>query len=783
MSGQASEAGSAAGEDLVPPASRIHAVTAALEAERARWFCWAPVLFATGIGLYFELASEPPLAVALAPVVAALALRLQRPSPVLKAVGSALLLLAAGFAGAKLRTELVRGPVLEKRMGPVEARGFVELIEPRATRGVRITLRVTALGELAPESVPYRIRVRTLKPVHGLGPGTAVKVRATLAPPAEPAIPGGYDFARSAWFQGLGGVGYALALPEPIADVGPAPLSLRMRAAIEDVRQGIGARIGAALPGEIGAIATALITGERGGISPETNDAFRSSGLLHILSISGLHMVVMAGAVFYVLRLGLAAAPAIALRYPIKKWAAFAAAAAALAYLLISGAAFATVRSYIMISVLFLAVLLDRPALAMRNVAIAAFVILALYPESLLDIGFQMSFAAVVALVAAYEEVARRAAARDGGEPGINMRALLLFGGIALSTIVAGLAVAPFAAYHFHTSQQFALLANLIAIPICNLLVMPAALLTLVLMPFGLEAPALWAMGQGIEAIIWCARTAAEVPGAVLRIPAVPEKAFLMMVAGGLWLALWQARWRLLGLVPLAAGVALSASPRLPDILVGRDGALIAVRTADGRLSAAGGRQSGFELKRWLEHDGDGREPVEVAKAAGFRCDGTGCVSMVKDMVVALARHPAALADDCRRADILVLDFPAPKGCVGPKEVLDFFRLRRDGTHALFVEGPAAAPLLRIVSVAGERGVRPWAGRRPAGRMDRAAIAERAEQRVKQTGPGGAAPSAQPSEATSLGRAPRPEIEDDAFDPIEEPGEDEAYQDGSGPAR
>ena len=195
-----------------------------------------------------------------------------------------------------------------------------------------------------------------------------MRLRATLMPPAEPALPGDYDFGRQAWFAGIGAVGYSLS-PPSIDDAAAAPpADLALWAGVQRVRQAIGARIAAALPGETGAIAKALITGERGGISEATNDAFRDSGILHILSISGLHMAIMAGSVFFLVRLGLALFPSIALRYPIKKWAAAAAMLAGFAYLLISGAAFATVRSAIMISIMFLAVLLDRPALALRNV-------------------------------------------------------------------------------------------------------------------------------------------------------------------------------------------------------------------------------------------------------------------------------------------------------------------------------------------------------------------------------------------------------------------------------
>ena len=753
----------------------------AFEDERARWFNWSPVLFGLGIGLYFTLPLEPPLHVALAAVVMASALWAARRNQTGAALAALLIAISSGFGAAKLRTEIVRAPVLERRIGAIEVTGYVELIEPRATRGVRITLRLTELGALPPQSIPQRLRIRTLGTAPNLKPGDLIRVKATVAPPAAPAIPGGYDFARAAWFQGLGGVGYTLSRPEIVPAAGPVPFGLAFKAGIEGVRQAIGARITAGLVGETGAIATALVTGERGGISQETNDAFRNSGLFHILSISGLHMVVMAGAVFFAVRLGLAALPGLALRHPIKKWAAIAAALAALAYLLLSGSAVATLRSYVMISVMFLAVLLDRPALAMRNVAISALVILALYPESLLDIGFQMSFAAVVALVAVYEEVARRAEARGRAEPGLLLKPLLLFGGIALTTVVAGLSVAPFAAYHFHTSQQFALIANLIAIPICNLVVMPAALVTLVAMPFGLEAPALWVMGQGIEAMTWCARFAAGLPGAVVRIPAISETAFLTIVAGGIWLALWHARWRLLGVIGLAAGLALSARPELPDLLIGRDGALVAIRGDDGRLSAVGGRRSDFELMRWLENDGDGRKPDEAAKASGFVCDGDGCVGSVKGRRIALARRPAALDDDCRRADILVLNFPAPRGCTGPAEIFDFFRLRNEGTHAITLTG---ASDLSVSTVAAKRGERPWAHRGKLGGA-RASARTRTESGGLNTANSRVGVFASPRilEATRTPSRPEPprtepsspEIEDDAIDPLgsTEPAEDQ----------
>jgi competence protein ComEC len=460
-----------------------------LEAEQERWFCWLPVFLGCGIGAYFALPVEPSLVLALVPLVVMLAWSGARTGrgTFASLLVAALLAATFGFALAKLRVEWVRAPVLERQINSTEVRGWVEQVEPKAGGGQRLTLRVVALGELPAAERPARVRVSITRAAPEAAAGSAVKVRATLMPPSEPALPGDYDFGRQAWFAGIGAVGYSLSAPVVDANAGESPLDLRLWASVQRLRQGIGARIAAALPGERGAIATALVTGERGGISEATNDAFRDSGILHILSISGFHMAIMAGSVFFIVRLGLACFPSVALRYPIKKWAAAAALIDALAYLMISGAAFATVRSTIMIGIMFLAVLLDRPALALRNVVLAATLILVVFPESLFDVGFQMSFAAVLALVAVYEALRRRdlwASMMEGGAG----RLVVFFAGIVLSTLIASAAVAPFAAYHFHKSQQFAVIANLIALPVCNLLVMPAALAALVAMPFGIEA-------------------------------------------------------------------------------------------------------------------------------------------------------------------------------------------------------------------------------------------------------------------------------------------------------
>ena len=692
------------------------ALLEALEAEQERWFLWVPVFFGVGVIAYFQLAFEPQLLLALAVLIFAFVLSLVwRQGSLAVIVTAALLAAATGFTLAKVRADFVRAPVLERQFGLAEVRGFVELVEPRPGRGQRVTLRLVSFAGLPKARMPYRIRVRTMVAIAGLKPGDGLRMKATLGPPGIPALPGDYDFARAAWFASLGGIGYALAKPALDPDLGAPPLWLQFWAGIERIRLAIGSRITAGLPGERGAIANGLITGERGAISKATNDAYRDSGLFHILSISGLHMVIMAGAVFWVVRALLAMIPSIALRYPIKKLAAIAATLAALGYLLISGSSPATVRSWITISMMFFAIVMDRPAVSLRNVALSALMIMVVFPENLFDVGFQMSYAAVVALVSVYEWLRRREEANGPAQPRHPvMNGLLFFGGIILTTLIASASVAPLAAYYFHKSQQYAVLANLIAIPICNIVVMPAALATLIAMPFGLEVGPLWVMGQGIDLMTWIAIAVAKLPGAVGRIPAIPTAAFALMVIGGIWLCLFQTRLRLAGLAIIAAGLGLAPFRDRPDVLIGRDGTLVAVRTAAGSLSSMPARGGAFELTRWLEHEADARSVKEVAVADAFRCDSAGCTTTVRGMMMAVSTHPAALADDCARAQILVLTFPKPTGCSANRgPVFDFFAIREAGTIALFIEDGR----VRVTTVALARGDRPWSRSRDVRRQ------------------------------------------------------------------
>jgi competence protein ComEC len=682
----------------------------ALEREQDRWFLWAPVLLGCGIATYFALTFEPaPLAAAGALAIAAIIRWRWREGSAAAIAGGAIFAVVLGFLLALSRAYFVAAPVITDERSTHTVTGWIELVEPREERGERLTIRVHDIAGLAAERRPSRIRVRTLTADPTLRAGDAVNMRAMLSPPAGPSHPGGYDFARQAWFQGLGGVGYTLSQPQRTTISATMPWDLKARTTFNRLRQAIAQRVTTVLPDERGAIAVALITGERGAISAATNAAYRDSGLIHILSISGLHMAIMAGAMFFTARFVLALIPAIALRYDIRKWAAIAGAFGALGYLAISGVSPPAVRSFLMVLIMFIAILLDRPALALRNVALAALAMLIVMPESLIDVGFQMSFAAVVALVAGYEAWRDRRDPAGTPERGRIWRAPFIFlGGIVASTLIASLAVAPFGLYHFHQSQQYAMLANLLAVPAVNLLIMPAALATLLALPFGLEAAPLQLMGLGISFMSTVAVWVAALPGSVIRVAAIPAASFGLIIVGGTWLLLWRTRLRIWGLATIAAGLALAPFEPRPDILVSRSGTLVAARGDDGRLSALAGRSDHFDLGRWLEWDGDGRPPASVAEATPaasiFTCDASGCIARVKGRRLAVPRHPSALRDDCSRAEILVLRSERPRTCEPSAMAIDAAALRREGAHALHLRGAEIA----VTTVAGVHGRRLW---------------------------------------------------------------------------
>ncbi|QJE72784.1 ComEC/Rec2 family competence protein [Aerophototrophica crusticola] len=433
----------------------------------------------------------------------------------------------------------------------------------------------------------------------------------------------------------------------------------------------------------------------------------RESGLQHLLSISGLHIGLVAGLVFLSLRALLALAEPVALRFPIKKWAAVAALLAVLAYMTLVGAAVPTLRSVLMTGVMLLAVLADRNPFSMRVVALAAAAVLLFQPDAMLGPSFQMSFGAVVALIAAYEWAQPRMAAwRMGAGP--LRKAMLYVFGVCLTSLVAGTATMPFALYHFQQVANYGLLANLLAVPVTSFWVMPCGLLAYLLMPLGLEGWAVEGMGWGIRFILWTAHAVAALPGAVLTVPAVPVWALASVTFGGLWLMIWLRPWRMAGLAGIALFVlAIPLSPK-PDLRINDSGSLVGLRMPDGGLLLSSSRSGRFEAAEWQQRDGLEGEPKAWPKAGTsdgvVRCDSLGCQYRRNGKVIALVWRPEALMEDCRRADLVIAPKLEARQCPAPL-VIDALDLARRGAHALSIGEDGRVTL---ESVRPHPGARPW---------------------------------------------------------------------------
>ena len=602
--------------------------------------------------------------------------------------------------------------MLEAPIGPVDVSGRVVWVG--AGEGPqRYLLDRVRIERLAPEATPARVRlsVRSTGPDGLASPGSWLTALASLRPPPAPAEPGAWDFARQAWFQRIGAVGFVYGAPQPLA--APDGEGGGMLPLLSRVRHWVSARILAHTTASAGPFAAALLTGDRSAIEKTALQAMRDSGLAHLLAISGLHVGLVAGFIFFAARGAFALIEPMALRMPIKKWAAGCALAGGAAYLLLSGMSVPTQRAFVMVSVVLLAIMLDRASISMRLIALAALLVLAIAPESMLGPSFQMSFAAATALIATYE-AARRPFSRLAARGGLALRPLVYAAGVALTSLVAGIATGPFAVYHFNRIADYGLLANLGAVPITGFWIMPWGLVALVLMPLGLEGLALAPMGWGIDAVVWIARRVAEQPGAVTLVPAMPAAALLAIVVGGLWLCLWRSRWRFLGIAVIGAGMMIAGLERRPDILIDGEAKVMAVRGEDGQALGLHPQARALRERRLAEarRAGGGSDLAHApAKAKAPRASAATRWGAFSSGAGGPSPSSATHAHSRKTAAAPIpSSAPSPPGISArePETVVDRFDLWRHGSHAVWLL-PGG---VRVENVSESRGARPWVARR-----------------------------------------------------------------------
>ena len=652
---------------------------------------WCAFAFAGGIGVYVWLPEEPSwvLLGVLVVLVSAVLWRVKQRGTVAVSV---VLFLAffAGLAASSLRTAYVSAPRLAEQMN-ADLVGYIEEIDSGAA-GHRIVLAVSSVNGRPVEEGEFPAKVRLRVPAGSdIEVGRTVSVSARLFPPAGPVFPGGYDFSFRAFFQQIGATGFSFGSPEVI-ETEEAGNEFRPAVAVAKLRIDLAERIrGNLSEGPETALIVALLVGDRSGITEEQEEILRAAGLAHILAISGLHMALFAGGAYGAVLLLFSLVPVLTLRWPVHKWAALSALGAAVIYLLLSGGAVATQRSFLMIAIVFVGILVGRRGLTLRSVALAGLVLLLIAPERLFFPGFQMSFAAVICLVAVYDLWRQRDRSLSSGErlSGWGMATCLYLGkwvaGLFVTALVAGLATGIIGAHHFSRIAPYGLVGNLLGMPVFSLVVMPMGVLAFVLMPFGLAALPLAVMSFGVSLLLKVASFTAALDagsGTSGRLDGAAALLLLSSLFAGL---LVPGRKRVLAGVPLVAGILLVLTSRPPDIQIAASGSRIAARDETGTLRyAARGRSFASDL--WLQSEGVRNDAIlsRKMKLPQRNCDDDGCVIRAyvnsedaerldgrrSFLAIAQPKTFEAFQLDCRYADLVVTDLVAPKSC-GAALVLD----------------------------------------------------------------------------------------------------------------
>jgi competence protein ComEC len=681
----------------------FHTVAASYAAEGERRLLWLPVFFGAGIGVYFSLGFEPPLWLGFAATIAAgaAAFALHR-RPLLCEAALALTMFCAGFALIGETTWQRQAPMLQRRLGPLTVTGRVVDIDS-LDRGWRVIVAPDPLEGLRPDEQPAQLRIHIAAASDLLAPGDRVSMRAVLFPVPGQILPGSHDMQREAYFARIGGVGYTFGPAQRISP-GADAAGGGWREELRLLRTEMSRRIIAVLPGSTGGVASALITGKRGAISERIKAAFRQSGLQHLLAIAGLHLGLVGGFVFFTVRALLALIPFVALRYPIKKIAAAATLVVLACYLMLSGAAIPTERAFVMNGLVFAAILIDRLRISMRICALAAAFVLAVEPESLVGVSFQMSFGAVVALIAVYETYGSRLG-HLLHRPSWPGRVLAYAGAVVVTTVVVTIGTDPFSVYHFHHVALYSPLANVVAVPLSALWTLPWGVVTCLLMPFGLERFALVPMGWGIDATIAVAQAVSALPGNVWPMPRLPAAGLAVVALGGLWLCLWRQPWRRWGVVAIAAGLAGMGLTRPPDIVIADLGRFLAVRAPSGHYWATTNRGEQIEASFLAEETGlDVGSWPPPGTAGALDCAGELCRYAARGRNVAIVTGAAALPIACDGVDAVVSQVPAGFRCRSILPVVDRIDSWRLGAVALWLGDSGVT----IESANGSRGDRPW---------------------------------------------------------------------------
>ncbi len=594
----------------------------------------APLALTLGAGFYMSVPFEPPWEMLLGPTIPLIvlwALVRRRGVGTLSLILTMLACVGIGAVAGKVRSELIAAPVLKEQIGPVRIEGVIAEIDA-SERSRRVRIDVRAIERLGQAQTPEYVRF-SFKGDMPFYPGRAVACRAILSPPPRPVVPGDYEFHRDAWFQQLGAVGFSTGGCEPLAMAPPNDPLEQFSYWLGAVRRAIAEHVNAEAGKEGGGMSAAMVSGDRSFITPDDAEALRLSGLAHLLSISGVHMVLVGGLVFFIIRFLWPLIEPLALRVPSVRAAAFGAIVACTLYFGISGMEVATQRAFIIALIGFGAKLFDRPAISLRSLAIALAVVVLLQPEAVVTPGFQMSFAASGALIALYEMWPKM---ERPDRPGVLSRVRASFVGATATSIVASLATMPFALHHFDRAALFSVLANIISTPVITLWTTPAAMLAALAAPFGVDEPFLWLMGKSMEVVLIIARWSVEM-SPEFDLPRLGGAGMAMAAVAISLFCVFSRRGRIFAIPPAIAAVAFWITAPQAVGYVADDGSVFLQQD-----------KAWLEFKDWRADNG--LNPLIINGAIDKApCAGKGA--------------PCWVDVTAGQAVVEQVDLPAPEGC------------------------------------------------------------------------------------------------------------------------
>ena len=667
-----------------------------IEKQRKTLFLWSPVAMGAGIVSYFNGVGDIPfetyvasgffLILALSKSVQSYAKTGRNMWLIAMLLSIAMSLFVVGHGAAQYRTYSLQTPLLDRDIPPAVIEGTIEkLVVLDGGTAKRVILDDVSTHDHDDVTID-RVRLKTY---HFKGDdwqnGDRVQVRAKLLPPSGPVIPDGFDFRFKAYYDGLSAVGYTMGDAQKVA------FSNAKTDHVQHFRDSIGSRLYDVMDPRYAGIAQALLTGERSGISDDDTESLRASGLAHLLAISGLHIGLVAGCVFFFVRYGLVLVPGLALRRPIKKYAAICAIIIAFGYMVLAGATVPTVRAFIMTSLVLLAIILDRSALNMRLVAFAAMIVMIITPEAVLGPSFVLSFAAVAGLIAFYQGAGRQWLMNARSHQPL-WRPVYYVAGIIATTVVATLATAPFSVMFFNRFAVYSVIANVGAMPLMAFLVMPFGLISTLLIPFNLDHYVWWVMEWGLINIVNIATQVASYDQANLYLPSFGYFGMTLICVGFLWLILWQGYWRWIGVLSIIIAFIIPHYDVPPRILISdkMETILIVDKNVDNLYKI--GRMNRYTKSNWLGFLGvspavdiPSWEGGDKSKSGHYKCDDMACFLTKNDQKIGIALNPISMGSVCQNSDFVIAKIPIEDDLCREKMIIDRFDIWRNGPTLLIV--------------------------------------------------------------------------------------------------